>query len=286
MRILIAGAGGVLGRHLVTAFLARDHEVLAIAYAEREFEGMAHERLTTRACDVTKPEQITGICNGMDMVISCVGITRVHKRLSHMHVDYEGNVNLLREAEKGGVKKFGFISPAGVDEGRHKAPLLKAKYLFEQELKKSKIPWAIFRSGGFYSDLAEMGKMAGKGVMYLVGPGTAVSTPLGARELAEIMADDLLAGRAGMISVGGPEDLSWNDICERCFAHHGRSPSVMHVPVWICRLFLALMKPFSVKYYGMGRLILFMSVTDLPTEKRSKLSFAEYLAAAPPPVPE
>lgn len=278
MHILIAGAGGILGRHLVNAFLACGHEVLAVAYSQREFEGMSHERMTTRACDVTRPDQIRGLCDGVDIVISCVGITRVHKRLSHMHVDYEGNVNLLRECEKGCVKKFGFISPAGVDEGRDKAPLLEAKYLFEQELKKSKISWAIFRSGGFYPDLAEMGKPAAKGSMYLVGPGTAVSTPVDVKELAGIMADDLLSGRTGMISVGGPEDLSWNDVCEKCFAHYGRQPSVVHVPVWICRLILALMKPFSVKYYSMGRLILFMSLADLPTEKRGRISFSDYLA--------
>ncbi len=277
MRILIAGAGGVLGKHLVNAFLARGHHVLAAAFSEREFAGMAHERLTTRACDVKNPEQIRGLCDGMDMVISCVGITRLHKRISHMHVDYEGNVNLLREAEKSGVKKFGFISPAGVDEGRDKAPLLKAKYLFEGELKKSRIPWTIFRSGGFYSDLAEMGKMAAKGPMYLVGPGTAESTPVDVKELADIMADDLLAGKTGMISVGGPEDLSWNDICERCFAQLGRKAAIVHVPIWLCSLILDLMKPFSEKYYSMGRLILFMSVANLPTEKRGRITFAEYL---------
>ena len=278
MRILVAGAGGVLGKLLTEEFLARGHAVLAAAFSEREFDGMSHENLVTRGCDVTKPDQIQGICEGVDIVVSCVGITRVHKRLSHMHVDFEGNLNLLREAEKSGVKKFGFISPAGVDEGREEAPLLHAKYLFEQALKKSKVPWAIFRSVGFYSDLAEMGKMAARGPMVLVGPGTAVSTPIDVQELAAIMADDLFAGKEGMISVGGPEDLNWNDVCERCFERLGRKVSIVHVPVWMCSLMLALMKPFSEKYYSMGRLILFMSVTDLPTEKRGKRSFAEYLA--------
>ena len=54
---------------------------------------------------VTQPETLKGICENIDVVISTVGITRQKDDLSYMDVDFQSNVNLIEEAEKGGVKK-------------------------------------------------------------------------------------------------------------------------------------------------------------------------------------
>ena len=70
-----------------------------------------------------------------------MGITRFKGRLTHEDVDFRGNLNLLREAGKSRVGKFGFISPAGTPEGRREAPLLAAKHRFETALRASEVPW-------------------------------------------------------------------------------------------------------------------------------------------------
>lgn len=278
MHILIAGAGGLLGQQLIDRFLRRDMYVTAMGYSSKEFSGWVHPRLTIRACNVTQPYQLTGLCNKVDVVVSCLGITRMSKTQTHQAVDFQGNLNLLREAEKSGVKKFAVITPIGAEAGMQKGvPLLEAKYLFKRELRKSSMEWLIFRSGGFYSDLAEMGRMASKGPMYMVGPGTHFSTPIDVGELATLMADELPVRKNEVIELGGPEDLSWNDICRVCFAHYGRKLNIVHVPVGVCRSILALIKPFSPSYYAMGKLIVFMSTHDLPTPHRGSLHFADYL---------
>jgi uncharacterized protein YbjT (DUF2867 family) len=259
--------------------LDKGHAVSSFAYSPREFQGLEHPSLKTFGCDITKPEQVKGVCESVDVVISCVGITRLSGSLTHMDVDYQGNLNLLLEAERAGVKKYGFISPEGVDEGRGFVPLLEAKHLFEEALKASGLKWVIFRAGGFYGDLREMGKAAAKGTMFVFGSGENRFTPVDVGDLARIMAEDVFARENAVVTVGGPEDMSWNQICRACFTYHGKPPKILHIPVWVGKLTLLLIRPFSRKYDAMGRLILFMCTNDLCTEKRGQKSLEQFLRA-------
>lgn len=279
MRVLAAGVG-VLGRELIDVLFQKSLKVSALGVRDREFEGIRDKLVKTFCADVTKPGTLKGICKDIDMVISTIGITRMKGNLTHQAVDYQGNLNLLREAEDFGVKKFVFISPAGVDQGHTYVPLFKAKHLFEQELKKGKINWLIFRSGGFYRDLAEMARSARKGSMFVLGNGSARFTPIDVRELAEIMVDDSLKLDNRIIEVGGPQDLSWKEICHHCFAALETKPKVASLPIWMCRFIVWGLKPFSLRYFSLGRLIIFSSVKDLPTPKRGKVRFPDYLKTA------
>lgn len=284
MNVLIAGFG-ILGRTLCEQYLDRGDRVTALAYSSREFRELPalscvegeHPNLRTIACDVTKPDQLQGVCDGIDILISCIGITRMKGNLTHMDVDYQGNINLLREAEKSGVKKFGLISPAGVEQGRQNVPLLEAKYLFKKELKESSVQWVIFRSGGFFPDLAGMLDMAKKGPLYVIGNGKSRSTPVDVRDLSSLVVEEMDQACDRILSIGGPEDMSWNDVCMACFEQCGLKPHIIRVPKWLCEVTLWVLKPFSKSTYAMGQLILFMSTRDLPTEKRGTRSFADYL---------
>lgn len=276
MNILIAGTG-ILGRNLIKLYLERGDKVRALARIPEEFQGLSHARLETRICDVTRPDTLNGLCDGMDFVISCIGITRIKGNLSHLDVDYQGNVNLLEAAVSSGVKKFGFISPEGTDRGHETVPLLNAKYRFENALMKSSIPWLIFRAGGFYSDLLEMGCMAQRGTMMVIGSGKNYFTPIDVRDLAEVMVSDLNQLENQIVSAGGPEDLSWNEICQACFAYYKKKPRIIAFPVSLCKLMVKLIKPFSKSAYAMGSLMVFMSTADFPSQKRGHRTFSDYL---------
>lgn len=281
-KVLIAGAGGILGRNLVDAFSDRGVDVIGMGYSESEFTGIRNKLVKVISCDVTKSEKLKGVCSGADIVVSVVGITRMKDNLTHMNVDYLGNLNLLKEAQRNGVKKFVFISPAGIEKGYRYVPLFEAKYLFEEELKKSKINWLIFRSGGFFSDLSEIGKMAQKGSMFIIGSGDNKFTPIDVKDLAEIMAEDTLKIDNAIVEVGGPEDMTWSEICSSCFAVFNKKPKVIHVPVWLCKFTSLLLKFFSKKHHAMAKLLIFTSTHDIVTEKRGKLCFIDYLKTCYP----
>lgn len=277
MKILVAGAGGMLGKEIVKSLNSKGIVPDGLAFCSKEFERI-NSPLGRKLClDVTKPQQLDGICKGVDIVISTIGITRLDAQITHMDVDYQGNLNLLNEAKKAGVKNFVFICPAGTDKGHTDVPLFEAKYLFEQELQKSGIGWLIFRSGGFYKDLADYGKTCEKGKSYVINGGVNKFTPIAVTELAKIMVEDSLRERNKIIEVGGPEDLSWIDACRICAEELGVKTKTVSVPGWLCRLTLWLIKPFSHKYYAMGKLLLYSSTHDLITPKRGTLKFADYV---------
>lgn len=280
MNLLVAGAGGVLGRELVRQALARGDHVAALVLRKGELRVIEHPRLRIIEADVTKPEQLAGICKGLEQVISCIGITRLRGNLTHEIVDYRGNLNLLEEAKRSGISRFGFISPAGTDLGPGHAPLIDAKCRFEQALQASGVPWVVFRSGGFFPDLAEMKALAAKGPLYAIGQGDSRSTPIHIPDLAAIMLAEMGQRENAVVEVGGPEDLSWRETCEICFEVQGLSPRIHHAPVWLCKLALAFIRPFSYRYWAMGRLLLFMSTHDVCTPKRGTVKLRDYLAAA------
>lgn len=279
MNILIAGAGGVLGRELVRQALARGDHVGALVLRSGELRVIDHARLRIIEADVTKPAQLAGVCKGFEQVLSCIGITRIKGRITHEAVDYQGNLNLLEEARRSGVARFGFISPAGTGLGLGHAPLVDAKYRFEQALQQSGLSWLIVRSGGFFPDIAEMLKLAAKGPLYAIGDGGSRSTPIHIPDLAALMLAEMAKPESGIVEVGGPEDLTWRETCEACFAALGKPPRVSGVPVWLCRLILAGLRPFSYRHWAMGRLLLFMSTRDVCTPKRGTTKLRDYLAA-------
>ena len=280
MKVLIAGAGGVLGKALVRLHVGRGDDVTALVLSSREMPPDLAARIRIVQADVRSPEPLAGLCDGIDRVVSCVGITRIRGRLTHDAVDYRGNVNLLREAERAGVAGFGFVSPAGTGDDAGHVPLLDAKNRFERELRNAKIPWMIFRSGGFFTDLAELKAMASKGRLFVIGDGSSRSTPVDVGELAEIMVREMDGASCRVVEVGGPEHLSWTEICRTCFDSVGRPPAIMKVPVWLCELTLAIIKPFSFRHYAMGRLLVFMSTRDVCTAPLAKRSLREYLVQA------
>ncbi len=279
MNLLIAGAGGVLGRELVRQALARGDHVGALVLRRGELRVIEHPRLRIIEADVTRPAQLEGLCRGWQQVISCIGITRIKGRLTHEAVDYAGNLHLLEEALRSGVGLFGIISPAGTEEGRDQAPLLEAKHRFEQALRKSGMPWVIFRSGGFFPDLAEMKALAAKGPLYAIGRGDSRSTPIHIPDLAAIMLDEMGRRKNAVVEVGGPEDLTWRETCALCFEAQGLPVRIQSAPLGLCRLVLFLLRPFSYRYWAMGRLLLFMSTHDVCTPRRGTVRLRDYLAS-------
>lgn len=276
--ILIAGVGGVLGQKLVEAFRKRDIRPAGLALSFKGLEPVRDRLSSFFEADVTRPETLCGVCAGIDMVVSVIGITRVSGKLTHVDVDYQGNMNLLAEAKRAGVRKFVFISPAGTDIGaKQGVPLMEAKFRFEEELKKSGLQWVIVRASAFMADLAVMAKTAREGSLFVIGDGKAACAPVDVGELASCMAEDALSLSDTYTSVGGPRTMSWLEICASCFRVSNRPVKIVFVPVWVCQLALALIRPFSARYYALGKMVLFFSVVGIPVRQRGRIDFDAYL---------
>jgi uncharacterized protein YbjT (DUF2867 family) len=96
-RILVAGATGYLG-----GFVERGHLVRAQARSPGKLDPIRESLDEIVEAEVTRPETLNTVCDGMDAVFSSIGITRQRDGLTFMDVDYQANRNLLDAALKAG----------------------------------------------------------------------------------------------------------------------------------------------------------------------------------------
>lgn len=257
MRIILAGAFGHLGGELLRSLVEGGHEVVAVGRQERPVDGVSREAYAVEERDVTDGASLKGLCDGADAVISTVGLTRAAAGISHYDVDYRGNLNLLEEAKGAGVKKFIYISVIHADQAPG-VPMVHAKFLMEEALKKSGVPTIIYRPTGFFYDIVKVFRpMIEAGKVTLLGKKPIRANVMDTRDFADYITAHL--GDAGeVVDVGGQETWTYEEIARMCFAAAGVEPRIKTAPPWLFDMLAGLPKN---KRNGKRAVILFSKWT-------------------------
>jgi len=230
-RILLAGATGYLGGYIAKELQHRSCFFRAIARNPEKLEKNDIKANEILKAELTDPDAIKGCCQGIDIVISTVGITRQKDGLTYMDVDYQANVNLLNEALKSGVKKFIYVSVLNGEKLRN-LKICDAKERFVERLKQSGLNYCIVRPNGFFSDMSEFFNMAKKGRIYLFGKGKLRANPIHGKDLAEFCVD-AIDKPDKEVEIGGPETLTQNEIASIAFDILGNTPKITYIPDWL-----------------------------------------------------
>ncbi len=275
MKVVLAGAYGNLGADIFKALLAAGHEVVALDIAERDIgvEG----NFTFKKIDVTKPETLKGTCDGADAVITTVGLTKTSATTTNYEIDYQGNVNILNEAKAAGVGHFSYISVIKADKAP-KVPMLHAKYLFEQELKKSGIPYCITRPTGYFYDIVKVFKpMIEKGEVTLLGKKPVHANVISTEDFADFIVLHM-TDENKTYDIGGKETYSYEEIANLCFAAAGKTPCIKRAPAF---LFDVLAFVNKLKKNGKEAILRFSKWTlteeMVGSTVHGEMSFAEYI---------
>jgi len=247
-KVLVAGATGYLGRHLVKELNSRNYDVRVLIRKESQknlFENVNDFFIG----EITKPESLVGICDEISWVFTSIGITRQKDGLTYMGVDYQGNLNLLNEAKKSNVKSFLYVSAIGGDKLRH-LKIFEAKEKFVDALKSSGLDYTIMRPNGFFSDMNDFLEMAKKGKVYLFGNGNYKLNPIHGADLAKVCVDKINT-EAKEVTVGGPDILSQNELAQLALKSWNKKINIIHLPDWIRKLAIWSLRTFtSSKTYG------------------------------------
>lgn len=274
-KVLIAGATGYLGQYVIKELIKQNYHVCALARDAKKLEDLRQHIDEIFLAEVTKPETLSGICDGIDYIISSIGITRQKDGLTYMDVDYQGNKNLLDRAVKNNISKFIYVSVLNA----HLMKDLKgiqAKELFVDELKESKLVYAIIRPTGFFSDMLEFLKMAKKGRVSLFGSGQNKINPIHGADLAEVCVN-ALKNSEKEINVGGPETFTFKEIAELAFKVLNKEAKISTLPMWIIRIILPLMRTFtSSKTYGPLEFMMSVMTIDVVGELYGKESLSDF----------
>ena len=279
MKVVLAGAFGNLGAEILKALCAAGHEVVAADLKERPVEG-TEGKYTFKAINATKPETLAGLCDGADVVITTMGLTGASTTVTSYDIDYKGNMNLYAECKKAGVKKFNYISVISCDEpGAEKVPMLHAKYMVEQEIKKEPMDWVIYRPTGYFYDIAKVFKpYIDKGEMQLLkGYGGVKANVVDCPDFAQFIVDHMMDTNV-TYNVGGKETYTYEEMAQMCFDAAGKPMKIKWAPIWLFGILANLPK---IKKAGKHDIILFSKWTlshDLVGDTCiGDKSFAEYL---------
>ncbi|MEO1053610.1 MAG: SDR family oxidoreductase [Bacteroidota bacterium] len=248
-KIIIAGATGYLGGHLVKELQSLNIPFQAIARNEKRLREQGLEPGQIIKAEVTDATSLSGQLQDADVLISTVGITRQKDGLTYMDVDYQANMNLLNEVRRSGVKQFIYVSVINGEKMRH-LKIMEAKERFVDELKNSGLEYLIVRPNGFFSDMKDFLDMAKKGKVYLFGNGNYKLNPIHGADLAKAIVESIGTKQKELV-VGGPDILTQNEIAEMALKTWMRPVKIVHLPDWIRKLTTRLMRVFtSSKTYG------------------------------------
>ncbi len=278
MKVILAGAFGKLGTDILKTLVREGHDVLAVDMAVRDIEGI-EGKYEKKIVDVTKPDQVRGICDGREALITTVGLTRGGVNVTNYDIDYQGNLNLLQEAKRAGVRYFDYVSVLKADDPRAKnIPMLDAKAMLEKELKKSGLQYVIYRPTGYFYDIVKVFKpMIEKGKVTLLGKDQVSCNVIDTTDLADFIVEHM-CDENKTYNIGGTETYTYEEIAKMMFAVNGKEPNISRAPVW---LFDVLAWVQKVRKTGKEGLIRFskwtLSESMVADVHYGKLSFKKYI---------
>jgi uncharacterized protein YbjT (DUF2867 family) len=263
--ILLAGGTGNLGSVLAKLLASRGVPLRILTRDPSRARARVAGNIELTAGDVRAASSLGPALVGVDTVISAVtgfGPGGDGPR----EVDLVGNQNLIAAAAAAGAKHFILVSIHGA-RADHPLSLYRAKFMAEERLQASGLDWTIIRPTVFMELWAGIvGDSLLKGGHATVfgrgrNPINLVSVVDVARFLELAVFDPTL--HRTVLDIGGPENLTLNDVVAIIATTNGLLPKARHIPVTALRVGALLMRPFRADLAGLIRASLLMDTADM-----------------------
>jgi NADH dehydrogenase len=249
--ILVTGAAGFVGSHLVPALADAGHRVVGLvhhggdeALVRRRLSPGLREGVETRVGDITVPATLPPVMAGVDAVVHLAAIPRDFDGGQSLRlVNTEGTRFVVRAAREAGVRRLVHQGALGVvdDPALHYA---SSKARGMAIVRESGLDWTILTPSllfgprdGFFNLIAGLVRLS-PGVVPITGSGDSRFQPLAIDDLTQIvvasLADDSTIGRE--YPLGGPRYWTYREIVEEVLRAMGKRRALVPMPVPLIRL--------------------------------------------------
>ena len=180
--------------------------------------------------DVGDRPGIQATLKGADTVLSAVQGFAGPGRISPQSVDRDGNANLMDAAAQLGVDVI-LMSVVGAS-AQHLMELFRAKHAAEQHLRASGTRWTIVRATAFielWDEIMAKPIVFGRGE----NPINFVAVDDVAAAVEQAILDPSLRGQ--IMEVGGPQNLTFNQLAALQQRARGTAGKVRHIPPAVLR---------------------------------------------------
>ncbi|MBU2881852.1 SDR family oxidoreductase [Psychrosphaera sp. B3R10] len=274
-KVALAGSTGYLGSYIARELTSQGYWTRLLVRNKAKLTSLAISSNEVVTLDVTESEELDGALDGIDVVITTIGITKQRDGQTYYDVDYQANLNILLEAKKSGVKKFIYVSALN-GEKLTELKICEAKEAFVAVLQQSGLDYCVIRPNGFFSDLGEFHKMAQQGRVYLFKDGKQKTNPIHGADLAKVCVSAISASEQDVL-VGGPDILTHNEIATMAFNAVGKPIKISYVPEWMRRSILGFIRlALSSKTYGPIEFFLTVLSMDMVAPKTGEHHLDDY----------
>lgn len=247
--ILVTGATGFVGRHLVHALVTGGYPVRCLVRNPSGARAGLPQGVELIKGDVNNHKTLRPACDGVDGIIHLVAILREQDRETFERVNVEGTINLVVEAGQAGVRRLIHISAMGV-QNSSEYRYSYSKWLGEEAVRQSDLAWTILRPSliygegfGFFDRLLQSIKLFPPPLVPVPGGGHTLFQPIAVEDVVKCIFkawhNPAMIGQT--YELGGPEHLSYRQMLEALLQIRGIKRLMVPVPMPIMRLVVPLM---------------------------------------------
>jgi len=264
--ILIVGGSGRLGRATALRLLAQGKAVRVMTRSPSSVVDLEQRGVEIVSGDLRNPAQLHHACQGIEQVLAAAHALNGKGNNNPSSVDNLGNRHLIDAARTSGVKHYIFISIQGASPD-HSLEFFRIKYAVEDYLRASRLDYTILRPSA-YMDL--WGELIGvpileHGKVTIFGSGENPINFISVDNVAEMVCMALEDQHAlnRTIDLGGPQNLTMNEVAQIFEKLSGHSATKRYIPLAAMRVMSLFMRPINPTLSRLAQNGVYMDQADL-----------------------
>ena len=235
--ILVTGGTGFIGKALVRHLSEAGYPIrLLIRPSKRSPDLLKGVPVEVAVSSLTDARGLRSAMVGVDTVYHLAGVEWHGARASLMDIDIQGTQVVCQAAKEAGVQRLFFLSHLGADRASA-YPVIKAKAIAEEYIRRSGVSYTIVRSSVVYglndhftTGLAQL--LTAIPIFFLVPEdGNTLLQPVWVEDLVTclVWALDNEGTQNQTYSLGGPEYLPFNHIVRSVLDEIGLRRTLVHI---------------------------------------------------------